>query len=1289
MAKAIIFFLLHLASVQSSSPTNISVNTNDQLEKLLCDYQPDLYSNDVIITLNSTITHEISSGNFCTVNISHSLTIKSDSVNTLAHINCIPNNASDNDEYWTRGFAFYGINGSLTMRGLNFSYCGTNLTTLNNESINLINSTSSTIHFTQYHAAVLVLADVGSLYAEHIHFMHYNGFAIVAVNLPNASLNYLNVSWSHNMYLAGFAEITTGSGVLVLFSNQVAPKNYSKYSLSIINSFFEFNFAFNQYWRKDLCIDGLHHLFYSSLPAINAAGLTILYAQHYSIPATVNVSKTKFWFCSGYFTGAMLIIYINSKLDSQTIISDSFFSNNSLISRCRGGAVASFFVFKEHNYSPNKIYHVLTIINTIFTNNGEPYLKKLKWSAGAVYIFVFEKNDHSTKPKIHFIFRNTSFVDNMAQNHGAGVYVNVHPNNIKSEVYFLMESITAYSYPDSRIDNFDYVRVSGLPASVFYFINIIRLIINGSEACPSSFSENYGSVFEILKSNVVLQGMLSFDNNTADHGPAFQLLEDTIVYLKEGLRANFTNNKAKSLGGAIYASGDVYIMSQCTLQLESKTYKSISMSFINNTAQIAGNAIYSLKLFESNCYINTVVHHKKIINIYEKIFENTSLTDIVSFGAYIVVCNKKLSYALYPGELLQIPISVNDSNHHHTFSVLTVSVVQRKNDRLKNIDWFFKGEQDTYTTIIKGTTNCTNINLTIHTTHLSKSNRKGLLLFSISNPSNITAVRVILNNCPPGFKLDTSKGACGCLPNFEKIVNHYSNEKELKCNINNVSFTRPYRYLWVGLGSRSSIEYSVTCPFGYCNIYSHHDKLKFNDSGSFVASSLTGDSKPLCHGSRTGDLCGKCISNYSAVFGSTVCQMCTNKLWLITSVIYILAGPLIVFLLYTLKLTLATGTLNSIIFFAQVANARVAGYLKIPCSDCGNALYFIRSTSVFISWLNLNLGFPLCFYNGMTEIDKAGLSLFFPVYLIFIVGFLVILSKCSSKVSNRLSKSSVQVLVTVVHLSFTQLLQAILNVFKPAEIYIENETSYNIKTVWYYDGTTTYASSEHQWLMIITSVVVGFILIPYMVVILFGKFLLKLDRSREYIRPFFEAIHAPYKANKWYWFAINQLFVLYVYLIDTIQGLKNLRFSLLFELLMFLIIQVFIASQSCFLSFKNKLLNAVNIFLLLTISTAFYTAIYFFHDYPKEVAIYISVSFCSTIIIFCLIIIYHILLVTNKLDKLFLLLQSTRTLFSGKFKKKKTVKPSNERRRGAYYNDTHDTGDYTQAREPLLEWIST
>ena len=1281
MAPAVtIIFLLHLVVfVQSRSPTIISVNTSNHLESLLCNYHSELYSNDVIIILNSTVTHEISSGKFCTVNGSHSLTITSDD---LAHIVCIPNDTKYYNKYWTRGFAFYGISGSLTLSHLNFSNCGTNLTTLDS---NLINYTSSPIHFTQYQVAVLVFTNIGSLYVEDINFNGYNGFAIVAVNLPNASFNYLKVSYSRNHPLALSKSISIGSGVLILFSNKVTLKNHSKYNLSIIESIFERNFAFNQYWKKETCVTSVHHLFKTSYPVVNAAGVTILYTQNDSIPAIVNIFRTKFTSCSGYFAGAMLILYFNSNIHSQTIIDGSLFSKNSLISKCRGAAITNSYIFNNHlNYSHNQIYQALTVTNTTFINNGEPYNETESWGAGAVCLYVAYVN-FPFKPKIYFKFRNVSFVTNFAQYHGACMYTTIHPNTDKSKAYFVMESITAHHNPNSKY-MYDKIGKVFLPASVFYFININKLIINGSEAYPSTFSQNYGSVFEIIKSTVVLQGMLSFHNNTADQGPAFRLLENSLLYLKDGLRANFTNNTAKSLGGAIYAKSGIFIKSPCTFQLYSNRYKNIIMNFRNNTADIAGNAIYSEKLFDSNCYISKT--KAKLSYMYNMIF-HVRPTDIVSYGNYLVICDYGQPYETYPGASLKIPISVNDSNHHHTFGILTVSAAEEKNNVLKSIDWHINGNQNTYTTIIKGTSNCTNVSLTIHTTLLSETNKTGVLLFSISNPTKIAEREITLQNCPPGFKLHPSKGACGCSTNFKQFVKKYSNGRKLECDINNVTFTRPYRYLWAGLGKNNSLHYSCFCPPGYCNIHNHHDLLKFKDTGSFLIFSRTWDSKPLCYGSRTGDLCGECISNHSVVFGSTVCLMCNEKEWMFASIIYILAGPLLVFLLYVLKLTLAMGTLNSIIFYAQIMNAGIAGYLKIPCNDCGKVKYFIKTCSAFISWLNLNQGFPLCLYSEMTEIWKAGLSLFFPVYLILIIGFLVILSQFSSKVSNRLSKSSVQVLVTVVHLSFTQLVQAILNVFKPAKVYIESETSFSHKTVWYFNGTTVYASTEHQCLMVITSAVVGFILIPYMVVILFGKCLLKYDRSRKYIRPFFEAIHAPYKANRWYWFAVNQIIVVFMYILDTIHGLRYAPLSLFFQLILFLIVLSYDVSQAYFLPFKNKILNVIHIFLLLNTSIVFYTAIAYFHEYPEKVAIFVSISICPAIIIISLIIVYHVLVVTKKLRKLFLLLQYTKTLFLETFKKKIIARPTRQRRFDANNNDIQDTGDYTQAREPLLEWIST
>ena len=85
----------------------------------------------------------------------------------------------------------------------------------------------------------------------------------------------------------------------------------------------------------------------------------------------------------------------------------------------------------------------------------------------------------------------------------------------------------------------------------------------------------------------------------------------------------------------------------------------------------------------------------------------------------------------------------------------------------------------------------------------------------------------------------------------------------------------------------------------------------------------------------------------------------------------------------------------------------------------------------------------------------------------------------SLRLSNRIADSSVQVLVTVVHLSFGRLLSAIINTFTPAKVF----TSEQIHHVWYWDGFVQYVSKGHITLMIITSLVVLPFLLPYVLLI--------------------------------------------------------------------------------------------------------------------------------------------------------------------------------------------------------------
>ena len=278
-----------------------------------------------------------------------------------------------------------------------------------------------------------------------------------------------------------------------------------------------------------------------------------------------------------------------------------------------------------------------------------------------------------------------------------------------------------------------------------------------------------------------------------------------------------------------------------------------------------------------------------------------------------------------------------------------------------------------------------------------------------------------MSNCPIGFTL--VKGIC------DQAIRHFNKALQLntKCDINNLTISLPdfFASPWLGVlkmkDNTSIFGIARDCPFQFCKPKVYFHSLVFVN-GIYMLANLS-EHVPICLSHRSRVLCGTCTDSYSVVFGSSGCYKCSDK-WLWTILLYAVGGPLLIYLLYALRLTLTAGTLNGIIFYAQAANVGVLRALIFYTDHHAALAQFI---SIFLSFLNLNLGFPLRFYNGMTELWKTGLSLVFPIYLLTIVVILIILSGYSTWLSNRISHSSVQVLVTVVHLSFSKLLITIID----------------------------------------------------------------------------------------------------------------------------------------------------------------------------------------------------------------------------------------------------------------------
>ena len=1191
------------------------------------------YTGDTTLLLLDTVYNISGNGSLCTINTNYSLTVQGNQ--SMATIHCI-NSTYDNTGHSTIGFAFTGSS-SLTLQRVTFTGCGGNLTTLDKEQLDIINSTSSLVYFTQYHAAVLVFTEISYLVMRDVSISQYYGFAIVAVNLPNGTLDSVNVKYSQGVEKAvQKSGYSVGSGVLLFYKNSTRmPSIVNQYKVLIISSSFTYNYE-NIIYNAFTCATDFYNSFKRKNhknPVIYAAGLTILYTQN-DINARVNISRCTFKDNAGSTAGAMLVLHLNTIKHSQTVIyNESLFYSNGNLRKCRGSSIVLMMYFNKYTLlnSTSTIHYLLQVINVTFNSSGKSIF--FEKQQGAIYMAMINVQ----KLPILLKFSYVTFTKSTASTSGSCIVVASYPST-GNHIQVLIGSVKAYNNDVSgdNLENCENTAAKFSQASLFQLLNINFTKINGSAENPSNFSYNVGTVIEVIRSDITLEGHIVFHNNTAINGAAIMLIGDSLIYLTQGLRANFTNNKALSSGGAIYALGNIFTQTYCSFQVSyNHSHYNITVLFKSNEATTTGNSVYTPNLY--NCFIGEEwFNYSKAIDVYNRIFSN-GIKDVSTTPVNITLCDLidhtcNLTHEVYPGETFNISIAAVDAAGNHTYSIITITLVNNTHTRFTHINWWLSDRENTQ--VIKETDECTLINITIHTDDSSTLDKPdGAIQFTVPELRDSTVLDIKLKSCPPGFQLDNKTGSCVCsylLSSKLLAIVGYTPD----CSINTRTFNRPSTTSWVGSVKHNKISVfmlSLHCPHGYCNGDLNLSVFYYRNDETFeIMSKDLSTNSSLCLNNREGILCSKCSTvngvNYSVVFGSKECRHCSNW-WLWTLVLYAVAGPLLIYLLYVFKLTLTIGTLNGIIFYAQLANTGLLDILSIKDMQCSQGTRFgMKVALFFLSTLNLNLGFPLCFYNGMSELEKAGFSLLFPLYLLTIVVVFIILSRFSLRLSNRIAHSSVQVLVTVVHLSFTKLLLTIGDIFTPVQLY--SSTRKQVTKVWFNDGYITYGKGEHLVLMIVTSVIVGIFLIPYMLIILTGHLLMKSNKIRGYLRPIYEAIHAPYKYNKQYWFTARQLLLIFACILYAMY--RGNRFFLAFSIFL-PVYFVFVTVQAYLRPFKSKVLNILDLSVMINYGILLYTNWYFLMEDCFCTAGVFDVTFVY-IMMFTLsvVVFYHIVLLTGQ-----------------------------------------------------------
>ena len=1215
-----LFLVLSLVlSSNASHPQIINITKGYELEEFLCNGTQLL--NDSTVKLSTNISHIIRNASFCIINTTYSLSIISNS-SQQAVIQC-----NDSIIQPTSGFAFTNIQ-DLTLQRLVLRGCGGNLKGL--DVMKLINSTDSPIKFSQHQSAVLLFLHINTLLINEVTITYYYGFAVFAINPSNASINHseISVSYGGKHGMNGF-----GSGIFLFFTDIIDVQPFTPLKVFINDTVFKTNFAHHP---SNTCLSDLMKLNIERLPIVNAAGQTVLYIQK-EFAAEVYVSQSSFISNRGALTGTVLVMYFNSVTQSQTVISSTIFKNNFINEHCPGRCISLFYHVsnKKQNYVKNDQLSPLTIYNCLFFYDQ---LGNMVTTLGLNYVSFH----YSLKVYTVVNFKEVNFTSIHSSGTGTCLYAlsDVHDSSSLRNDYvqIIMENITA----EKNFRKYEFALSYGM--SLFTIQNIGSIFLNGS----SFFTDNYGSVFGVFNTKIILEGILHFKNNSAYIGSVFNVIGSSWFILNDGLNANFIGNSAVTKGGAIYAYSEQ--TQECMFTAPNGSYN-ISMLFQDNTANYSGSSIFSNNLY--NCWAG----NKYLTPLDAKTFYHNVSNGTLDGGLSTVVdrlcicwqqnssnCTSNLDGTIvYPGMTLHFPVAALDVFNQVTFAeilliLLKYRIFSEATFYTLNKKWYLESPMQ-----IIAQNNCTMVNVTFlkHTSNCHDDDDPVLpLAIKLSqDQSNLRIINSLVpRECPVGFQFNDSSHKCDCSHVFHSF--NYQPVCKISSDVYNplITITLPVTALshWIGLINIKNVTsfcVSTDCSL-YCNFNSKYDTYIINDNNKpilITASNKLNDKESLCLKNRVGVLCSQCAPGYSVVFGSNDCIRCSNW-WLLTIIVYGIAGPLLVYLLYAFKLTLTTGKINGIIFYAQIIS--ISRVLYLTNNDPN---FYFNIVNGLICLINLTISFnlPLCLYDGMTELWKSGIGLMFPVYLLTIVIGLIIISRYSVRLSNRIADSSVQVLVTVVHLSVVTLLSSILDVFTPAYIYT-NTSDVPLK-VWQKDGTVEYGKGGHLILMIVTGVVVGSILITYLTVLLAGRPLMKIKKVREYLRPIYEAIHAPYEHNKEFFFSFSIILVAFLYLLSYIFiGSDNSTVGLAIGMP---IIGIYFTIAAFSRPFKEMYINILYV-INFTITGIVVSTVWFFNRNTPSMAFKIVSATCDTLVMLVLVsfILFHILFtkrLSTKFDVIF------------------------------------------------------
>ena len=703
----------------------------------------------------------------------------------------------------------------------------------------------------------------------------------------------------------------------------------------------------------------------------------------------------------------------------------------------------------------------------------------------------------------------------------------------------------------------------------------------------TEFVNNSVSGLCVYSSTATLNDEVLFRANTALSGGAINMMGNSWLELTSGLNLTFHRNVAFKYGGAIYhtfpPSRSVKNSRTCFLQYVSDlpsavSQWNVSVTFINNLASQAGNAMYISTPEEciwemgGNAFqvdSNTSFHYvtstrHPIATPPKKLYPDLSEVERSNYTWY--------SYSVMPGQEVNISFNVLDYFNISTTAVVTVKChdvsayinYQYHEDLCDGSPYSIPNSQR----VVTIDTTLTGLQFTGH------ENSEFLLVIKTDDVQPLLLpILMNITECRFGYFYKTDIGKCQCYDTVDS--NH------IQCiEYGNQQVPCLQRGYWFGvIDDRENMTYGIqTCPVEGCSRNCTPCEYLSDD----LWCRLPVVENDLCRHHRSGPLCSSCEKQYSLSYDAYECIKCGSTQIIGLVVIFVGYWLFMIFQVVVLVRSnyhIGSGYAYSVLYFFSVVNNilwfNLPSYLDMILNIAST---FARLDPHYFAYT----GF--CIFPGATPVQYEALHFLHPLVIIAAVSTIAGIGYCFPNRALLSGETATHTICFLLLLGYTTLAESSLSLLLPVTYY--STYPHTDKVFVQLQPDTEYMHpTNHLPYAILAIFVQLFLVIPFALFLLLSPLLTKCFNLVK-LKPFLDVYQSPFQ-DRFRWFAG-------VYLIGRQLFFLTILWNLPLDTTI-LLNQIFcvgiLTLQAALQPYQSRILNTIDtLFLLdLTLLTLLYS----------------------------------------------------------------------------------------------------